>query len=289
MKPIYTLPFFIFVLHPSLSMSAKTEIITENGTEIIIEEDTEVIIENERGTTVFQKQGVNTPIDADQNTIAHQIIKHGGGREGLLPSMDLGLPNKYGETPFTLWLMYNTNPEDMDTLKFIYEKNPEVIYLQDTHGRTNLLVGLKHTNSIKVIQFVYGLHPQALFIPDNDSNLPLHYAFQYNNSEEVTNFIYQQNPSALQTPNKKGETPLDYAFKYRGEAEAVRLIHTLNPLVLRTLKLNGNGERLPLNHNFQNKNNTEASLSRNKKNGNKKSGSFRKPKPCQSHFFHARR
>lgn len=277
MKLIYTLLFFIFILHPSLSIGSDIEIIGED--------DTGIVIENANKTIIISNQGVNTPVDTDKNTIAHQIIRHGGRKEGLLPEMDLSIQNKHGETPFTFWLIYNIHPEDMDTLKFIYEQKPEVIYLQDTHGRTNLLVGLKHTHSIKVIQFVYGLNPQALFIPDNDGNLPLHYAFQYKNSKKVVEFIYKQNPSALQAPNKKGETPLDYAFKYRGEAEAVRLIHILNTLALN----NGSGGRPPLNHNFQDKNSKEILSPKPKKNGNKKSGKFRKPKPCQSKFFRTHR
>ena len=278
MKLTYTLLLFIFILHPFVSLGDDTETITDNGKE--------VIIESGGTTTIVSNQGVNTPLGADKNTIAHLIIKNGGSEEGLLPGMDLSIPNKHGETPFTFWFIHNNNPENMNTLKFISEKNPEVIYLQDTQGRTSLLVGLKHTSSIKVIQFVYNLHPQALFIPDNDGNLPLHYAFQYKNSEEVIKFIHQQNPSALWIPNKKGETPLDYAFRYRNNTEAVRLIHTLDPSVLKTLKLNSNGEP-PLNHNFQKRNNIEISSSKPKKKGNK--SNFRKPKPCQSQFFQARR
>lgn len=275
MKSTCTLLLLIFTMYPSLSMGNETHIIAEN--------DGQVIIETESGQTmIYSTEGVNTPLGEDQNTVAHQIIKHGSDKTRLSPEMNLSKQNKKGETPFTFWLIYNGNPENMDTLEFIYEKNPEAIYLRTIHGKTSLLVGLEHTNPIEVIHFIYSLHPQALFIPDNEGNLPLHYALQYANSSEVIRFIYKKNPSAFETPNKKGETPLDYAVKYRDNINVDLVMHILNPKAPRTPS---HREETLANHAPHNNTAEKISPAKpSKRNGSPRTN--RRPHHCQRSFLH---
>ena len=164
----------------------------------------------------FSDEGINAPLFPNNNRIAHKIIETGGSlktiQDVVANGANLSAQNRQGETPFLSGYIHRV---DLETIKFMSQKDPQVIYISTYLGKHALLLGLRHQHPLDVIQFTYSLHPEAIMIPDSDDRLPAHYIFRYRNDLDVKKFIIKLYPEALDKRDVYGKTPLDYARKYK--------------------------------------------------------------------------
>ena len=174
-------------------------------------------------------EGVNAPIDADLNTVGHQVFRHGGDRESLQSVSNLGydfrIQNRHGETTVLFGLKHGEDL-DLDALRFISETDSSIISIRDNDGKSALLMGLEHKRPLEMIQLLIELHPETPSIPDNDGNLPLHYAFKYRHPKKVFRLIYELYPEAMFIKNKDGQYPWDYARQYMKDFNISKLLLT---------------------------------------------------------------
>ena len=134
---------------------------------------------------------------------------------------------------FTLACAYGV---DLEVIKWLYNKAPEVIKSKNPRNKLPLHAAMKQGTCLRTAKFLYQSYPAALMCKDEHGCTPVHFAFWKSSLAIVKFLLGESKADVVQMENNNKDTPLHFAFFSDRHEEVPQFVATKYPDFLKKPK-----------------------------------------------------